>query len=204
MKYIKRYTVFEASTTLTEEQIEWLDRCTTGRWNINQSTGLIDVDYNFHCNQQNLTDFKGVRFGHISSDFDCRDNQLTSLEGAPQTVGRHFYCSFNDLTDLKEAPQTVGGGFYCGENFLTSLEGAPQTVKGDFYCRNNPVSEKTLASIFALMKKGKTYQQALEECWPNMDNEDRVLMYGDHSSLTPEEIRRYEALGTVNRIKNYL
>jgi len=204
MKYIKRYTVFEASTTLTEEQIEWLDRCTTGSWNINPSTGLIDVDYNFHCNQQNLTDFKGVRFGHISSDFDCRDNQLTSLEGAPQTVGRHFYCSFNDLTDLKEAPQTVGGGFYCGENLLTSLEGAPQTVKGDFYCRNNPVSEKTLASIFALMKKGKTYQQALEECWPNMDDGDRVLMYRDHSSLTPEEIRRYEALATVSRIKNYL
>jgi hypothetical protein len=204
MKYIKRYTVFEASTTLTEEQIEWLDRCTTGRWNINPSTGLIDVDYNFHCNQQNLTDFKGVAFGHISSDFDCRDNQLTSLEGAPQTVGRHFYCSFNDLTDLKEAPQMVGGGFYCGENLLTSLEGAPQTVKGDFYCRNNPVSEKTLASIFALMKKGKTYQQALKEYWPNVDDEDRILMYGDHSSLTPEEIRRYEALATVDRIKNYL
>jgi hypothetical protein len=54
------------------------------------------------------------------------------------------------------------------------------------------------------MKKGKTYQQALKEYWPNVDDEDRVLMYGDHSSLTPEEIRRYEALGTVNRIKNYL
>jgi hypothetical protein len=37
-----------------------------------------------------------------------------------------------------------------------------------------------------------------------MDNEDRVLMYKDLKDLTPEEIRRYDALGTINRIKNYL
>jgi hypothetical protein len=54
------------------------------------------------------------------------------------------------------------------------------------------------------MKKGKSYQQALEEYWPKMNNDDRILMYKDHSSLTPEEIRRYEAMATVNRIKNYL
>jgi hypothetical protein len=136
--------------------------------------------------------------------FYCNDNQLTSLEGAPQTVGKDFYCSDNDLTDLEGAPQKVGGVFYCHSNQLTSLVGAPQKVGGDFSCHNNPVSEKTLASIFVLMQKGKSYQQALEKCWPNMDDEDRVLMYKDHSSLTPEEIRRYQALATVNRIKNYL
>jgi len=74
----------------------------------------------------------------------------------------------------------------------------------NFNCHNNPVSEETLSSIFSLMKKGKSYQQALEKCWPNMNNEDRALMYKDHSSLTPDEIRRYQALATVNRIKNYL
>jgi hypothetical protein len=51
------------------------------------------------------------------------------------------------------------------------------------------------------MKNGKTYQQALEEYWPNMDDKDRVLMYKDLKDLTPEEIRRYEALTTVNRMK---
>jgi len=54
------------------------------------------------------------------------------------------------------------------------------------------------------MKKGKSYQQALGECWPDMNNDDRALMYKDLKDLTPEEIRRYEALTTVNRIKNYL
>jgi hypothetical protein len=54
------------------------------------------------------------------------------------------------------------------------------------------------------MKKRKSYQQALEEYWPIMDDNDRALMYKDLKDLTPEEIRRYQALGTVNRIKNYL
>jgi len=54
------------------------------------------------------------------------------------------------------------------------------------------------------MKKGKSYQQSLTECWPIMNDNDRILMYKDLKGLTPEEIRRYQALATVNRIKNYL
>jgi hypothetical protein len=102
------------------------------------------------------------------------------------------------------APQTVGGSFLCGNNQLTSLEGAPQTVGGDFSCWENPVSKETLESIFSLMKNGKSYQQALEESWPKMGNEDRTLMYKDHSSLTPEETRKYKALATYGNIKGYL
>jgi hypothetical protein len=242
MKYVKLFEDF-STPTLTEEQINWLDKCATRGWKLNPSTGLIDVDGDFKCGRQGLKDFKGVAFGHVKGGFYCSDNQLTSLEGAPQTVDGDFYCIENRLTSLEGAPQTVNGnfacnnnqitslegapqkvggfscdgnqltslegapqkvgGFSCDGNQLTSLEGAPQTVRGEFYCNNNPVSEKTLASIFALMKKGN-YQQALTEFWPKMDDADRILMYKDHSSLTPEEIRRYDALTTVNRIKNYL
>jgi hypothetical protein len=222
MRHVKLFEDFSSQETLTEDQIEWLDRCAKGIWKLNPSTGLIDVDGDFSCVQQNLTDFKGVAFGHVSGTFDCQgnrltslvgapqtvngyfdcgNNQLTSLVGAPQTVNGYFYCNNNQLTDLVGAPQTVNGSFYCYHNQLTDLEGAPQTVGENFNCDNNPVSEETLSSIFALMQKGKSYQQALEEYWPNMDDEDRVLMYKDHSFLTPEEIRRYEALTTVNRMK---
>jgi hypothetical protein len=228
MKNILPFQLFEASTSLTEDQIKWLNSCTEGSWKLNPSTGLIDVDGDFDCNRQNLTDFKGVRFGHVNGYFYCYHNQLTSLVGAPQKVGGDFYCDNNQLTSLEGAPQKVGDGFYCHNNQLTSLEEAPQKVERDFYCNgnqltslegapltvgnficnDNPVSEKTLSSIFSLMKKGKSYQQALEEFWPEIDdNDDRILMYKDlkdHSSLTPEEIRRYDALTTVNRIKNYL
>jgi len=225
MKHVKLFEDFSSQETLTEDQIKWLNECTTGTWRLNPSTGLIDVNGDFICGHQDLTDFKGVAFGHVSGHFSCNNNELTSLEGAPQTVSFYFLCNNNrltslegapqtvdfyfrcdnnELTSLEGAPQTVGGDFVCHNNQLTSLEGAPQKVSGGFYCDNNPVSEETLSSIFSLMKKGKSYQQALEKCWPNMDDEDRVLMYKDHSFLTPEEIRRYEALATVVRIKNYL
>jgi hypothetical protein len=223
MKHVKLFEAFNTQS-LSEEQIGWLNECTRGSWKLNPSTGLIDVDGNFYCGQQDLTDFKGVAFGHVRGYFHCHGNQIISLEGAPQAVSGFFYCNDNLLTSLEGAPQTVGdfrcndnqitslvgapqtvnGYFYCNDNQITSLEGAPLTVDGKFYCDDNPVTEKTLASIFALMKNGKSYQQALEEHWPDMDDNDRILMYKDYRSLTPEEIRRYDALTTVNRIKNYL
>jgi len=225
MKYVKLFEDFSSQETLTEDQIEWLDRCAKRGWNLNQSTGLVDVNGDFSCVQQNLTDFKGVAFGHVKGYFDCHVNRLTSLEGAPQTVGldfncnnnqltsldgapqtvvRDFSCRNNQLTSLEGAPQTVNWDFYCDNNLLTSLEGAPQSVVGGFSCHDNPVSEETLSSIFALMKKGKSYQQALEEHWPKMNSEDRALMYKQMPNLPPEEVRKYQALATVSRIKGYL
>jgi len=249
MRHIKTYQIFEASASapaaLTKGQIKWLNSCTAGSWKLNTSTGLIDVDGDFDCSSKSLTDLKGIKFGEVSGvfscynnrltslvgapqsvginfycnnnrltslegapqsvvrDFSCSNNQLTSLEGAPQTVGSYFYCENNRLTSLVGAPQSVDGMFSCSNNQLTSLEGAPQTVR-IFYCNDNPVSEETLASIFALMKKGKSYQQALEEHWPKMNSDDRALMYKQMPNLPPEETRKYQALAKYNNIKGYL
>ena len=225
MKNLKTYRMFESVMEPTQEQIGWLDKCVYGSWKLNTSTGLVDVDGNFNCNEQGLTDLKGVRFGEVSEDFDCEDNRLTSLDGAPQEVKGSFncegnrltsldgapqevkgsfYCEGNQLTTLEGAPQTVGGNFWCKNNQLTSLVGAPQTLKGYFHCGGNPVSETTLDAIFALMEKGMAYQQALEECWPEMGDVDRVLMYKQMPNLSPEDVRKYKALATYNNIKNYL
>jgi len=271
MKYIREYQVFEASASapaaLTQEQIDWLDKCVERSWKLNTSTGLIDVNGDFDCRKQGLTDLKGVKFGKVSGrftctynqlttlegapqtvggsfycynnqlttlegapqtvgvNFFCENNQLTTLEGAPQSVGEDFYCDQNHLTTLEGAPQTVGGGFDCSDNQLTSLEGAPKTVGGDFDCENNqlttlegapqtvkgyfacednPVSESTLEAIFALMRKGMAYQQALEKCWPKVKGKDRELMYKQMTNLPPEETRKYNALATYANIKGYL
>ena len=270
MKHIKPYQVFESEpirTVFNKEQLNWLDECAAGRWKLNRQTGIVDINGNFNCSEQGLTDFKGVRFGKVSGSFDCDDNELTSLLGAPQTVGGYFLCRDNQLTSLVGAPQTVNGDFWCGANQLTSLVGAPQTINGDFSCRDNqltslegapqsvgksfdcsnnqltslegapqsvgksfdcsnnqltslegapqsvgksfdcgsnPVSESTLKAIFVLMKKGMTYQQALEEHWPKMKDVDRVLMYKEMPSLSPEDARKYKALSTYGNIKNYL
>ena len=126
--------------TLTEEQIKWLNQCTRGTWQLNPQTGLVDVDGSFHCSKQDLSDFKGVRFGVVEEDFRCEKNLLTSLVGAPRKVGGSFECDNNRLTSLEGAPREVGVDFYCRDNQLTTLEGAPQEVGGDFYCYRNQLT----------------------------------------------------------------
>ena len=48
------------------------------------------------------------------------------------------------------------------------------------------------------------YQQALEEHWPEMEDEDRAVLYKQMTDLSPEDERKYKALATYNNIKNYL
>ena len=57
----------------------------------------------------------------VNGNFNCGDNKLTSLEGAPKTVGSYFDCDYNKLTSLEGAPETVGGDFSCNSNNLESL-----------------------------------------------------------------------------------
>ena len=52
----------------------------------------------------------------IECDFYCDHNQLTSLEGCPETVGKGFSCSYNKLISLEGCPVFIGGNFWCGNN----------------------------------------------------------------------------------------
>jgi hypothetical protein len=218
---------------LTKEQVEWLDKCTKiswatrGTWQLNPQTGLVDVDGDFDCSYQELRDLKGVRFGVVEGNFDCyknqltslegaprevrgnfscEDNELTSLEGAPREVRGNFSCEDNELTSLEGAPQVVGGDFYCFKNQLTSLEGAPQKVGwGYFYCGGNPVPETTLKSIFSLMKRGKSYQEALESLWSEIPQDDKSLLWRPEFKWVDEkEIKTLKAMGTVNKLKGMI
>jgi len=200
MKHIKRYQeLFEARTPLTPEQIEWLDKFTRGMWVRNPETGLVDIDGDFNCSEQKLTDFKGVEFGEVTGDFWCQNNQLTSLEGAPQNVGNGFYCANNQLTSLKGAPRKVGRNFYCYGNQLTSLEGLPEGIRNEFLCWNNPVSKTTLQALYKRMKSGMSWEEAVEMQWDDMDEDDRALVAQYNPRLTPEEIREYQALARLKK-----
>ncbi len=260
--------MFESSGELTPEQVEWLDKCTSGTWQLNPSTGEVDVDGEFSCREQGLSDFKGVRFGVVEVHFFCNDNQLTTLEGAPRKVGESFYCYNNQLTSLEGAPQKVGGSFYCNDNQLTtlegaprevgglfvcennqltSLEGAPQEVEGHFYCENNqlttlagaprevrgnfwcdhnqltslegapqkvgrdffcndnPVSRETLKSIFGIMKKRKSYPEAVESIWTEIPVEDQILLYRpEFEWVGPDEVKKLDALRAYQGIKGMI
>jgi len=136
---IKKFREYlnESEGTLTQEQKNWLDKCTSGEWMLNPSTGLVDVDGDFKCSRSELKNLLGVRFDRVSGNFYCSYNQLTSLKGAPQEVGGSFFCYRNQLISLEGAPQEVGGNFSCMHNKLTSLEGAPQKVGRGFSCSDN-------------------------------------------------------------------
>ena len=173
----------------------------------NQLTSLEgapqSVVWSFGCSNNRLTSLEGAPQS-VGGDFGCSNNRLTSLEGAPQSIIGGFACNNNRLTSLEGAPQSVGGGFACINNRLTSLEGAPQSVGEDFYCGGNTVSGSTLRAIFDLIRKGKSYQQALEQCWPEIPGEDKSLMYKQMPSLSPEETRKYQALARYIGIKSYI
>ena len=144
MRHLKRYgQLFESTQELTQEQKDWLDKCAKRTWSVNPKTGLVDVDGTFNCSNQGLTDFKGVRFGKVSGNFNCFENKLTSLDGAPQMVGRSFSCYTNDLASLEGLPEgfSVGGNFNCFRNNLTSLKGLPKGFSvGYFRCSNNDLT----------------------------------------------------------------
>ena len=114
MKYIQGYRLFESRDGLTDEQRKFLDGIARGGWSVN-SEGLVDVWGGFWCHDLGLEDFLGIRFGKVSGDFDCYDNQLRTLEGSPRVVG---------------------GSFYCFGNPFISLEGAPKVIKDSFYFKN--------------------------------------------------------------------
>ena len=139
MRHLQTYRIFESSQSLTREQKKFLDQRTEGTWSLNPQTGKVDVDGGFWCGGEKLEDFKGISFGSVSRNFDCSENSLQTLEGAPETVGGNFHCYNNSLRTLEGSPETVGGNFYCFNNSLQTLEGAPRTVGGNFYCDDNPL-----------------------------------------------------------------
>ena len=86
----------------------------------------------------------------------CHLNQLTSLVGAPKTVGDGFYCCDNHLTSLVGAPETVNGRFDCSNNHLTSLAGIPRTISENFHISEylkDKFSEKYIRSLSKIAGK---------------------------------------------------
>jgi hypothetical protein len=96
------------------------------------------VDGRFDCEDNRLKTLAGAPKS-VGKRFVCSNNQLTSLEHSPTSTSGDFDCSKNQLTTLEHAPKSVGDSFFCGSNLLTTLEHAPQSVRGSFFCWDNPL-----------------------------------------------------------------
>lgn len=135
MKYLDNYKIFENSANLTQEQIDFLEDFTRGKWNINPDTGLIDVRGNFDCDRMDLNDFKGLKFGKVTGYFYCDSNNLKTLDGSPREVGVEFWCQRNPLISLEEAPLKIEEyfvlyNFYLRYNLNTFLEEIKKDLPG--------------------------------------------------------------------------
>ena len=105
---------------------------------------FISDDLDVHCSGEVRIKNKSIesltnglfRWGMVSKVFCCTNcENLKSLEGAPEKVGRSFNCSgCKSLISLEGAPEEVGGNFLCYQcKSLIDLNGAPKKA-GGFNC----------------------------------------------------------------------
>ena len=142
MKYLK---LFENHQT-ESEVAKICEQYRIVNWTLN-SDGLVDVDGHVNLNGKVLytigrysLEKLPLKFGTVTGYFLCNNNKLTTLEGAPHTVGNSFGCDGNKLTSLEFAPKSVGEHFWCNYNNIRSFEGLVNIV-GNFYSSDNPVWE---------------------------------------------------------------
>jgi len=132
MKWIKLYESYRDIDSICEKYGIY-------NYTINKDN-TIDVDGVVNLSYKELTKLP-LKFGKVSGDFYCNNNNLTTLEGGPQSVGRSFNCRNNYLNTLEGCPKSVGGSFNCSENELTTLEGGPQSVGENFYLEENELKD---------------------------------------------------------------
>jgi hypothetical protein len=77
----------------------------------------IDVNDSVNLSNYSLTELP-LTFNVVTGDFECSDNNLTTLKGCPRWVGGCFRCVFNRLTSLEFSPDYVGAFFSCSYNDL--------------------------------------------------------------------------------------
>lgn len=66
----------------------------------------------------------------VDDDVDLPECKFKKLPLQFNRVTGDFICSWNKLTTLKGAPQSVGGDFICRGNKLISLRGHPNQWEG--------------------------------------------------------------------------
>lgn len=99
----------------------------------------IDVDGDVGLNGYGLFELP-LNFRKVTGYFDCLNNQLTTLKGAPIEVGGHFDANNNYLTNLDHFPKVVEEDVYVANNKLTSLKGLPKEINGNLYSSGNKIT----------------------------------------------------------------
>jgi len=152
--------------------------------------GSIDVDGSVDINKCKLEKLP-LKFGHVTSYFDCSKNYLQTLEGSPDSVGGDFYCSDNELTSLKGCTSKIDS-FFCSINYLYSLEYFPTEIGGNFLCRRNPIHSIVRYFIYSnavIMKRNGFTLCGLIEFFNDAD------IVQDHNIICDRLVWFFEEIG---------
>jgi len=77
----------------------------------------------------------------VTGYINLANNQITSLEGMPSTIGDGLYLGNNQIISLKGLPDVVHGFLSLNENqTLTSLNGLPKKIDGNLNLVNIPAT----------------------------------------------------------------
>ena len=68
--------------------------------NYTWNNGKLDVDGDVGLDNKGLTELP-FKFGEVKGSFSCRDNRLTSLQGAPERAIWGVNCDYNPATPLQ-------------------------------------------------------------------------------------------------------
>ena len=107
----------------------WLDSMEITNYTIN-SSGVVDVNNDVIISFKKLTHIP-IQFGKVNGDFNCNNNELSSLKGAPQYIGGNFWFYKNQIKILSTETKIM----YVGKevdfeiNPLTSLSGIHKIFK---------------------------------------------------------------------------
>ncbi len=97
---------------------------------------MINIDGNFVIKDTKLKKLP-IQLGVVDT-FDCSENQLTTLMGAPYCTNKNFFCSDNQLKSLEYASRIILGDLYCMNNKLEELENI-YLIKGSLLCYGNNI-----------------------------------------------------------------
>lgn len=122
--------------------VEWLESAGIKNYTVKKDM-TVDVYGDVDISRMEL-EYIPVQFGVISGTFDCSNNKIKNLSGAPNTVGKSFFCSHNEIISLSLGPKLVGVAYDCGCNNLLNLVGLPQKLEA-LSVRDNPL--KTFEGI---------------------------------------------------------
>lgn len=149
---ITDFNIFESNSSgrfLTGSAAEeWCKKMRIENFTVN-GDGTVDVKNRVYLAYMKMTSIP-VQFGSvIGGYFNCADNKLKDLVGAPKLVSYSFICDNNKLVTLDGCPETIQDGiFKCSNNELSSLEGLSKFDR----CREIAIHNNKLRSLEGMPK----------------------------------------------------